>query len=67
VEASWETFRGPVAVRWRIEGTSFLLSVDIPPGITASVSLPASSAADKRTVSECGSGHHEFQVREFHR
>jgi hypothetical protein len=66
VDASWETFRGPVGVRWRIEGTTFLLSVDIPPGITAVVVLPASPASQttegRRAVSECGSGHYEFQV-----
>ena len=43
VDASWETFRGPVAVRWRIEGTSFHLSVDVPPGVTAEVAVPARS------------------------
>lgn len=42
VEASWETFRGPVAVRWRIEDTAFQLGLDIPPGITADVFLPSS-------------------------
>ncbi len=43
VEASWETFRGPVAVHWRIDGTSFRLGVDVPLGITAEVAVPARS------------------------
>jgi hypothetical protein len=41
VTASWETLRGTVGVRWRIEGESLDVAVDIPPGITAEVSLPA--------------------------
>jgi len=61
VNASWETVRGPVAVAWRIEGGSFLLSVDIPPGMTAEVRLPGAAA------STIGSGHREMQSRNFRR
>lgn len=42
VDASWETFRGPLAIRWRIEGTALRLTADIPSGITAEVFVPAS-------------------------
>jgi hypothetical protein len=54
VKASWETFRGPVEVSWRTEGAAFHLSVDIPPGMTAEVSVPG-----LRPV-EVGSGHYDF-------
>ena len=43
VEASWETFRGPVGVSWRVEGDRFNLDLELPPGVTATVVLPASS------------------------
>ena len=55
VKASWETFRGPVEVSWRIEGSAFQLSVDVPPGMTAEVSAPGLRAA------EIGSGHYDFE------
>jgi hypothetical protein len=61
VKASWETIRGLVAVHWRIEGGSFLMSVDIPPGMTAQVRLPGGEA------STIGSGHHELQTRNYRR
>jgi hypothetical protein len=80
VDASWETFRGPVAVRWRMEGTSFRLEADIPPGITAKVAVPAPAGAEvtaagtkplgregDRAVFEAGSGHYEFVVAHFRR
>ncbi len=54
VKAKWETFRGPVAVQWRIEGAAFHMTLDLPPGITASVHLPGRAAA------EAASGHHEY-------
>jgi hypothetical protein len=54
VKASWETFRGPVEVNWRIEGGAFQLSVYIPPGMTAEVSAPGLRPA------EIGSGHYDF-------
>jgi hypothetical protein len=59
VKASWETVRGPVAVDWRIEEGSFLLNVDIPPGMTAEVRLPGGA------ISSIGSGHRELQARSF--
>jgi alpha-L-rhamnosidase len=60
-KASWETFRGPVSVAWRIEGGAFLLSVDIPPGMTAEIRLPSGA------VSQAASGHHELRVDAFRR
>ena len=45
VDTTWDTFRGPVAVKWHIEGTAFSLRVDIPPGMTAEVYLPASEGS----------------------
>jgi hypothetical protein len=59
VKASWDTFRGPVEVSWRIEGTVFRLSVDVPPGVTAEVSAPG------LRPSEVGSGHYDFEVKDF--
>jgi len=58
VKASWETFRGPVEGS-RIEGGAFRLSVNIPPGMTAEVSAPELRAA------EIGSGHYDFEVKDF--
>ncbi|HVX67416.1 MAG TPA: alpha-L-rhamnosidase C-terminal domain-containing protein, partial [Bryobacteraceae bacterium] len=80
VDAAWETFRGPVAVRWRIEGNTFRLVTDIPPGITARVAVPAPAGAEvkaegarplerepQRAVFAAGSGHYEFVVSGFKR
>jgi len=45
VEASWQTFRGPIVVRWRIEDHHlFRLAISVPPGVAATVHLPAASA-----------------------
>lgn len=52
VHASWDTFRGPVSVEWQIAPGSFRVKVDIPPGISADVYLPATSNAQ---VSSSGS------------
>jgi alpha-L-rhamnosidase len=56
VKASWESTRGPVRVHWRIEGGEFLLSLELPPGMTGDVLLPAGS----RQKAE--SGRHEFRA-----
>jgi alpha-L-rhamnosidase len=56
VKASWETFRGPVAVEWRSDGETFRLNVDIPPGMTADVRLPGGRAQ------AIGSGRNQFEV-----
>jgi alpha-L-rhamnosidase len=40
VKASLDTFRGPVSVNWRRDGSSFRLEVTIPPGMTADVGAP---------------------------
>ena len=53
VKAKWDTFRGPIAVEWRREGGKVRLSIDIPPGIIATV--PALGK-------EIGSGHHEMEL-----
>ena len=60
VDASWDTFRGPVVVHWRLTGDVFHLTVEIPPGINAEVSLPGKST---RATSEIGSGRYEFEVK----
>ena len=57
VKATWESVRGPVNVHWRIERGVFLLSLEIPPGMTADVRLPGAAA---KLV---GSGRHEFTQR----
>ncbi len=45
VKASWDTFRGPVTVEWHADASRFRLSVQLPPGISAEVHLPALSTA----------------------
>ena len=59
VKSSWETYRGSVAVEWRIENGTFHLSVTIPPGITAEVRPPSSPAV------QTGSGTYTYTVRDF--
>jgi hypothetical protein len=61
VKAKWESIRGPVLVEWRIEGGTFRLTAEVPPGMTASVKLPGGST---QTVV---SGRHEFEVKNFQR
>jgi alpha-L-rhamnosidase len=56
VEARWDTFRGPVAVRWRKESGTFSLHVELPPGMTAEVRLPGGA---RRFIV---SGASDFQV-----
>lgn len=55
VKASWDGPRGLVSVAWRIEGGKFHYTVDLPPGVTAEVRLPASPPQ------AIGSGHHELE------
>jgi hypothetical protein len=43
VEGSWESPRGPVAVQWRVDRQTLDVSVDIPPGMSGEISLPAAS------------------------
>lgn len=54
VKSSWDTFRGRVAVEWKIAGGQFRLSVDVPPGVAADIRVPGAQAVTR------GSGHHEF-------
>ncbi len=80
VDASWETFRGPVTVRWNIEGDTFRLDAAIPPGMTATVALPAAAGStlkadgarwlrreSARAVYEIGSGSYRFEAAGFRR
>jgi hypothetical protein len=60
VNASFETIRGHVAISWKIEGSTFSLSVEIPPGMTADVSMPRSSSAVA-----IGSGQRHYSVPNF--
>jgi hypothetical protein len=62
VKAKWETFRGPVAVDWRVEGGAFRMTVEIPPGMSATVYVPG--VALPKAV---GSGRHEFTTNRFKR
>jgi hypothetical protein len=50
-EASYNSLRGPIAVRWDRSGTAFKLKVRIPANTTATVFVPAKSA---QAVSEGG-------------
>ncbi len=78
VDAAWETFRGPVTVRWNIEGDTFRLDAAIPPGMTATVALPAAAGSTlkadgarllrrerARAVYEIGSGSYRFEATGF--
>jgi alpha-L-rhamnosidase len=50
--ASWDSIRGPVAVDWKVEAGSFRLSLDVPPGMTADVSVPVGAGRDVRLDSQ---------------
>lgn len=56
VKASLETYRGTVAVDWRLEGGRISLTLDLPPGMTADVRLPG------ETARRSGSGRHKFEA-----
>jgi hypothetical protein len=43
-DATWQTFRGPVKVQWKLEGQTLKLAVNVPPGMISHVSLPSASA-----------------------
>ena len=49
-----------MVVHWRLTEGVFHLTVEIPPGVDAEVSLPGKNA---RTVSKVGSGRYEFEVK----
>jgi alpha-L-rhamnosidase len=52
VNAAWDSFRGPVSVEWHRDQGTFRLAVDIPPGTSADLYLPAASASQ---ISSSGS------------
>jgi hypothetical protein len=43
--ATVPTPRGPIGVEWERGGNAFTLALSLPPGLVASVQLPASGAA----------------------
>jgi hypothetical protein len=45
VKASWDSFRGPVSVEWHVDRGSLSITVDVPPGISADLYLPAASTS----------------------
>jgi len=51
VEATYESIRGPISVRWERDGKRFVLKATIPANTTAMVFLPAREGA---TVMESG-------------
>ncbi|QOY90836.1 family 78 glycoside hydrolase catalytic domain [Paludibaculum fermentans] len=54
-KASWDSPRGLIAVEWRIEGGKFRYTVDLPPGVSAEVRMPAGAPK------AIGSGHHSLE------
>lgn len=48
---SYDSIRGTIASDWRIEGERFTLNVQVPPGTTATVCVPA---GDPATIRESG-------------
>ena len=50
-EARYRSILGEIAVHWKIDGTTFLLDVQIPPNRVATVYLPTSDSA---SVTEAG-------------
>lgn len=41
VNASWDTLRGPVSVHWERDSSTFRVAIDLPPGMSADLTLPA--------------------------
>ncbi|MBN9659952.1 MAG: family 78 glycoside hydrolase catalytic domain [Acidobacteria bacterium] len=54
-KASWDSPRGLIAVEWRIEGGKFRYTVELPPGVSAEVRMPAGAPQS------IGSGHHTLE------
>ncbi len=42
VNASWDTPRGPVSVHWTRNSSTLRLAIDLPPGMSADLTLPTS-------------------------
>jgi hypothetical protein len=58
-EATYDSVRGPIYVRWELKDGSFDLQVDLPPNVTASVRLPGEGVEAARSIS---SGAHHFST-----
>jgi alpha-L-rhamnosidase len=63
--ARYRSVWGDVVSAWRRENGHFELDVEIPPGASAQVELPAASGP--RTITPIGSGRHRFQVPDISR
>jgi hypothetical protein len=61
VQASWNTFRGPIAVEWRRDDRLLRLTVDLPPGVTADIAVPSRSGSKAAKRVRVGSGRYEFE------
>ncbi|MDR1485568.1 MAG: family 78 glycoside hydrolase catalytic domain [Planctomycetaceae bacterium] len=57
VNAEYESIRGLVVSRWKLDGKSFNWEIDLPPGTTADVHLP-----DGRILDNIPSGKHTFNA-----
>jgi hypothetical protein len=61
VEATYESIRGPIAVRWDRAGEKFTLKVTIPANTTATVHVPGIPVAS--AINRIGSGSHTFESK----
>jgi alpha-L-rhamnosidase len=70
-KCSWETFRGPVSVEWHLDQSKFRIHIELPPGMSADLHLPAASQdkhlhlirqEGKRFVYGIVSGRYELEV-----
>jgi alpha-L-rhamnosidase len=73
VNLTYESPSGKIGIRWELEGSRFLLKVIVPPNTSATIHVPKASASGSvstkqvfslpvtYTVSEVGSGTHEFR------
>ena len=43
VDASCDTVHGPISVNWQIKNGTFTMRLDLPPGVSADLTVPASS------------------------
>jgi alpha-L-rhamnosidase len=62
VSAKYDSIRGQIASRWKLDGGRFFLNVKIPANCTATIFVPASSLSD---VTESGQPAEKAQTVKF--
>jgi hypothetical protein len=61
-EGRYPAPHGDIGVRWRVDGGTFRLELDVPAGTTAHVALPARYESDSK-MRDLSAGHHFIEAR----